>query len=115
MLTALSIRDIVLIEKLDISFENGMTVLTGETGAGETILGVDLSGPEAATLLSGLSSELSGGFRLIHGGIDDIQGQPVARFFLGIPSTAGTAAQAIAYLERRGAKVEVFGHVAGHA
>ncbi|MBL8907662.1 MAG: DNA repair protein RecN [Rhizobiales bacterium] len=38
MLTALSIRDIVLIEKLDISFEDGMTVLTGETGAGKSIL-----------------------------------------------------------------------------
>ena len=34
MLTALSIRGIVLIEKLDISLEVGLTVLTGETGAG---------------------------------------------------------------------------------
>jgi DNA repair protein RecN (Recombination protein N) len=38
MLTALSIRDIVLIEKLDISLERGLTVLTGETGAGKSIL-----------------------------------------------------------------------------
>jgi DNA repair protein RecN (Recombination protein N) len=38
MLTALSIRDIVLIEKLDISLEEGLTVLTGETGAGKSIL-----------------------------------------------------------------------------
>ncbi len=38
MLTALSIRDIVLIEKLDISLESGLTVLTGETGAGKSIL-----------------------------------------------------------------------------
>jgi DNA repair protein RecN (Recombination protein N) len=38
MLTALSIRDIVLIEKLDISPESGLTVLTGETGAGKSIL-----------------------------------------------------------------------------
>ena len=38
MLTALSIRDIVLIEKLDLSLENGITVLTGETGAGKSIL-----------------------------------------------------------------------------
>jgi DNA repair protein RecN (Recombination protein N) len=38
MLTALSIRDIVLIEKLDLSFEKGLTVLTGETGAGKSIL-----------------------------------------------------------------------------
>ena len=38
MLTALSIRDIVLIEKLDISLDRGLTVLTGETGAGKSIL-----------------------------------------------------------------------------
>lgn len=38
MLTALSIRDIVLIEKLDISLEKGLTVLSGETGAGKSIL-----------------------------------------------------------------------------
>src|SRR6266545_2414078 len=38
MLTALSIRDIVLIEKLDISLEDGLTVLSGETGAGKSIL-----------------------------------------------------------------------------
>lgn len=38
MLTALSIRDIVLIEKLDLSFTGGLAVLTGETGAGKSIL-----------------------------------------------------------------------------
>ncbi|MBK8768951.1 MAG: DNA repair protein RecN [Rhizobiales bacterium] len=38
MLTALSIRDIVLIEKLDLTLEAGLTVLTGETGAGKSIL-----------------------------------------------------------------------------
>jgi DNA repair protein RecN (Recombination protein N) len=38
MLTALSIRDIVLIEKLDIALDRGHTVLTGETGAGKSIL-----------------------------------------------------------------------------
>jgi DNA repair protein RecN (Recombination protein N) len=38
MLTALSIRDIVLIEKLDLSLEGGLSVLTGETGAGKSIL-----------------------------------------------------------------------------
>src|SRR5687767_4333584 len=38
MLTALSIRDIVLIEKLDLSFEAGLSVLSGETGAGKSIL-----------------------------------------------------------------------------
>ena len=33
MLTALSIRDIVLIEKLDLEIGGGQTVLTGETAA----------------------------------------------------------------------------------
>ncbi len=38
MLAALSIRDIVLIDRLEIDFAPGMTVLTGETGAGKSIL-----------------------------------------------------------------------------
>ena len=38
MLTALSIRDVVLIERLDLGFSPGLTVLTGETGAGKSIL-----------------------------------------------------------------------------
>ena len=38
MLARLSIRDIVLIEKLDIDFSSGLSVLTGETGAGKSIL-----------------------------------------------------------------------------
>ncbi len=38
MLTALSIRDVVLIERLDLAFGPGLTVLTGETGAGKSIL-----------------------------------------------------------------------------
>ena len=38
MLVALAIRDIVLIDRLNIDFSRGMTVLTGETGAGKSIL-----------------------------------------------------------------------------
>jgi DNA repair protein RecN (Recombination protein N) len=38
MLTGLSIRDIVLVEALDLSFGPGLTVLTGETGAGKSII-----------------------------------------------------------------------------
>jgi DNA repair protein RecN (Recombination protein N) len=38
MLARLSIRDIVLIERLDIDFAAGLSVLTGETGAGKSIL-----------------------------------------------------------------------------
>jgi len=38
MLVTLSIRDIVLIDRLDLDFAAGMSVLTGETGAGKSIL-----------------------------------------------------------------------------
>ena len=38
MLTALTIRDVLLIEALDLDFGSGLTVLTGETGAGKSIL-----------------------------------------------------------------------------
>ncbi|WP_156679069.1 DNA repair protein RecN [Sphingomonas profundi] len=38
MLTALSIRDVVLIEALDLRFGAGLGALTGETGAGKSIL-----------------------------------------------------------------------------
>lgn len=38
MLSALSIRDIVLIDRLDLEFSPGLSVLTGESGAGKSIL-----------------------------------------------------------------------------
>jgi DNA repair protein RecN (Recombination protein N) len=38
MLARLSIRDIVLIDQLDLEFTRGLTILTGETGAGKSIL-----------------------------------------------------------------------------
>ena len=38
MLRSLNIRNVVLIDKLDIDFEPGFGVLTGETGAGKSIL-----------------------------------------------------------------------------
>ena len=38
MLRSLAIRDIVLIERLDLDFRDGLNVLTGETGAGKSIL-----------------------------------------------------------------------------
>ncbi|MEQ8828970.1 MAG: DNA repair protein RecN [Alphaproteobacteria bacterium] len=38
MLTGLTIRDIVLIDRLRLSFSGGLAVLTGETGAGKSIL-----------------------------------------------------------------------------
>lgn len=38
MLTGLAIRDVVLIERLDLAFGPGLSALTGETGAGKSIL-----------------------------------------------------------------------------
>src|SRR5688572_2086159 len=38
MLSALSVRNIVLIDQLDLGLDAGLTVLTGETGAGKSIL-----------------------------------------------------------------------------
>lgn len=37
MLLALSLRDFVIVEQLNLNFQNGFTVLTGETGAGKSI------------------------------------------------------------------------------
>jgi DNA repair protein RecN (Recombination protein N) len=55
VLTALHIRDVVLIERLDLAFGPGLTVLTGETGAGKSILldslGLALGGRAAAGLV----------------------------------------------------------------
>ena len=38
MLASLTIRDVVLIERLGLGFRKGLCVLTGETGAGKSIL-----------------------------------------------------------------------------
>ena len=55
MLTALSIRDVVLVDALDLEVEDGLTVLTGETGAGKSIildaLGLALGGRGDAGLV----------------------------------------------------------------
>ncbi|MBL8658359.1 MAG: DNA repair protein RecN [Rhodospirillales bacterium] len=55
MLSALSIRDIVLIDRLDLEFEPGLSALTGESGAGKSILldalGLALGGRADARLV----------------------------------------------------------------
>ncbi len=38
MLVSLAIRDVVLIDRLELTFDQGLCVLTGETGAGKSIL-----------------------------------------------------------------------------
>ncbi|HVO16835.1 MAG TPA: DNA repair protein RecN [Alphaproteobacteria bacterium] len=55
MLAGLSIRDVVTIDRLDLSFRPGLNVLTGETGAGKSILldalGLALGARSESTLL----------------------------------------------------------------
>ncbi|TPN40013.1 DNA repair protein RecN [Mesorhizobium sp. B2-3-3] len=68
MLSRLSIRDIVLIEKLDIDFQPGLSVLTGETGAGKSIL------LDALSLALGARGDAS---LVRHGAV---QGQVIAVF-----------------------------------
>ena len=60
MLCYLSIKNIVLIEKLELDFREGFTVLTGETGAGKSII------VDAISLILGKRSER----RLIRKGQD---------------------------------------------
>lgn len=54
MLVSLSIRDVVLIERLDLAFDGGLSVFTGETGAGKSILLDSLSLALGARADSGL-------------------------------------------------------------
>ena len=70
MLAALSIQNIVLIEKLDLDFTKGLTALTGETGAGKSILMDSL----------GLALGARGDARLVRDGTD--KGQVTAIFEL---------------------------------
>lgn len=63
MLTHLSIRDVVLIDNLDLEFESGLTVMTGETGAGKSIvldaLGLALGARADAGMIRGQADRLS--------------------------------------------------------
>src|SRR5499425_2990302 len=70
MLVRLSIRDIVLIDRLDIDFVSGLSVLTGETGAGKSIL------LDAFALALGARGDVA----LVRHGVD--QGQVTAAFDL---------------------------------
>jgi D-methionine transport system ATP-binding protein len=92
-----------------------IAVRLSATNAGETVLRADVAGPVAGgTLLSDLAVAVPGAFRLIHGGVDHIQGQAVAAFFLGLPTGAtDQVAQTVQFLEARNVVVEVLGHVAG--
>src|SRR5882672_9720812 len=86
MLSRLSIRDIVLIDRLDMDFAQGLAVLTGETGAGKSIL------LDAFALALGARGDQS----LVRHGIE--QGQVTAVFELarGHPALVVLAEHGIA-------------------
>ena len=94
MLTRLSIRNIVLIEALDLDFGAGLGVLTGETGAGKSILldalglvlgnradsGLVRGGEEQASVTASFEfSQLPGGVRavLAEAEVDVEPGEPL--------------------------------------
>ena len=56
MLSRLSINNVVLIKALNIDFQDGLTVLTGETGAGKSILLDALGLALGSRLISALSA-----------------------------------------------------------
>src|ERR1700691_4369664 len=87
MLARLSIRDIVLIDQLDLEFPRGLTILTGETGAGKSIL------LDALSLALGARGD---GALVRHG---QPQGQVTAVFDLpaGHPSLKALESQSIAW------------------
>ena len=51
MLRSLYIQNYALIEKLDIGFDSGFSVITGETGAGKSIIALRRVGLWHATFL----------------------------------------------------------------
>lgn len=99
MLTGLSIRNLVLIEALDLSFEAGLTALTGETGAGKSILlvclGLALGGRSDARFVRDgedrasvsasfeIGADHPAGALLAEQGLDGPDGEAILRRVLG--------------------------------
>src|SRR5260221_13882227 len=78
MLSRLSIRDIVLIERLEMDFVAGLSVLTGETGAGKSIL------LDAFSLALGARGDAT----LVRQGVEQGQGTAVFEVSAGHPVRA---------------------------
>ncbi|TWB45221.1 DNA repair protein RecN [Nitrospirillum pindoramense] len=89
MLASLSIRDVVLIERLNLSFGQGLCVLTGETGAGKSILLDAL----------GLALGGRGDSGLVRHGAD--QATVVAEFDLGAFAKGGDSHPALTLLREQ--------------
>ena len=89
MLTTLSIREVVLIGRLDLSFHAGLCVLTGETGSGKSIL------LDALGLALGMRAEA----RLVRHGADQASVTAVFDLGTGHPILETLAGHAIPGLE----------------
>lgn len=80
MLVSLQVRDFAIVDRIEVEFEPGMTVLTGETGAGKSILvdalGLVLGerGSSKLVRVGARRAEFSAEF--------DVSGVPVARAWL---------------------------------
>ncbi|WP_431322943.1 methionine ABC transporter ATP-binding protein [Rhizobium sp. YTU87027] len=86
------------------------------TSGDEAILSIDMAGPAAqGAVFADLSAALPQSFRLIHGGIDHIQNQPVARFFIAVPTRdPALTDKVLQFLKARSARVEVLGYDTDH-
>jgi DNA repair protein RecN (Recombination protein N) len=125
MLRQLAIRDVVLVERLELDFEPGLGVLTGETGAGKSILldalglalgarsdaGLVRSGQEGASVSAELELSDNHPVRLLleEQGIDIEPGEPLllrhtlkadggSRAFIGGSATAASVLRDIGAL-----------------
>ncbi|SEI02324.1 D-methionine transport system ATP-binding protein [Rhizobium tibeticum] len=86
------------------------------TSGQEAILSIDMAGPAAqGAVFADLSTALPQSFRLVHGGIDHIQNQPVARFFIAVPMRdPAVKEKVLKFLKARSARVEVLGYDTDH-
>jgi DNA repair protein RecN (Recombination protein N) len=92
MLATLKIRDLVLIEDVSLDFAVGLNVLTGETGAGKSIL-LDALGLAAGARAGGRSSVRTGAAQGSAVAIFDLPGRHAARAAIaenGIPAEGDT-------------------------
>jgi D-methionine transport system ATP-binding protein len=86
------------------------------TSGEEAIISIDMAGLAAqGAVFADLSAALPQSFRLVHGGIDHIQNQPVARFFIAVPMRdPALKDKVLQFLKARSARVEVLGYDTDH-
>jgi len=103
----------VLIPELPPTLRERLDPKAGE----DAVVRVRLSGDAARQPFFARLTEATGiGVRLLHGGIDTVQDEPVGTLFLGVPARdKATLDRAIQYLNANADHVEVLGYVSGDA